>query len=300
LNHLSLFSGIGGIDLAAEWAGMRTVAFVEQNKFCQKVLKKHWPDVPIFDDVRTVTAKDFNEPIDIISGGFPCQPFSNAGKQLGKEDDRHLWPEYSRLIKELRPTWVLGENVAGIINLALDDVLADLETLGYSTRAFVIPACAVGAHHRRERVFIVAHSDMLGRIHGEFEKHTAEGRIHAFCNSSTSCEDVAYTERLRQSGQGVHAGRIDTAANQDWKTDWTQYGSKRNEAIWDSEPNVDRVANGVPDGMDRLKSLGNAVVPEQIYPVLQAISQTELMLATKRNQIYPEKAVSLSKEPNTP
>jgi DNA (cytosine-5)-methyltransferase 1 len=275
MNHLSLFSGIGGIDLAAHWAGMQTVAFVEQNKFCQQILAKHWPNVPIFDDVKKLTKDDISEPIDIISGGFPCQPFSNAGKQLGKEDDRHLWPHYSRLIQEFKPRWVVGENVAGIINLALDDVLADLEALGYTSRAFVIPACAVGAHHRRERVFIVAHSDSIGYLHGKTKKHSAEARLNAFSDIAASSEDVAYTEIMHSNASEVHPQYKESQVSQSRNGCSYFNGSRR----WLPEPNVRRVVDGIPSELDkaRLQSLGNAVVPQQVFPIMQAIMEIEAM-----------------------
>jgi DNA (cytosine-5)-methyltransferase 1 len=265
VNHLSLFSGIGGIDLAAHWAGMRTVAFVEQNKFCQQVLTKHWPGVPIFDDVCTLTAEDLHESIDIISGGFPCQPFSKAGKRLGGEDDRYLWPQFARLIEELRPTWVVGENVAGIITLALDDVLANLESLGYATSTFVIPACAVGARHRRERVFIVAHSDCKRLLHGQPKEHAAETRLNALSDITSSGEDVAYANiKGLQGWESSKIQRGEIAIGHTWQSDW-----------WDIEPDVGRVADGVHSRVDRLKALGNAVVPQQVYPIFKAIAEIE-------------------------
>jgi DNA (cytosine-5)-methyltransferase 1 len=157
LRHLDIFSGIGGFALGFQMAGgFETVAFCEIDKFCQQVLRKHWPDTPIYDDVRTI---DYAGTIDVITGGYPCQPFSNSGKRQGKEDDRHLWPAMFSLIQRYRPTWVLCENVDGHVSMGLDDVLADLESALYTTRALVIPACAKGAPHRRDRVWIVGHAN---------------------------------------------------------------------------------------------------------------------------------------------
>ena len=155
--HLSLFSGIGGLDLAAEWAGFRTVGQCEWADYPRAVLEKHWPGLPRWRDIRTLTKESFYEQtglhtVDVISGGFPCQPFSVAGKQRGKEDDRYLWPEMLRVIHELQPTWVIGENVPGIVNLALDEVLADLEAEGFEVQCFLVPACGVDVAELEERL----------------------------------------------------------------------------------------------------------------------------------------------------
>ena len=151
------------MDLAAEMAGFVTVGQCEWADYPTKILEKHWPDVPRWRDIRTLTKESFYErtglrTVDVISGGFPCQPFSVAGKHGGKDDDRYLWPEMLRVISELRPSWVLGENVPGIINLALDEVLTDLEREGYQSQTFIIPACGVDAPHKRNRVAILAYS----------------------------------------------------------------------------------------------------------------------------------------------
>lgn len=249
MNALSLFSGIGGIDLACEWAGIKTVAFCEREPFCQKVLRKHWPDVPIYDDVKTLTRARFEADgvgtIRLIHGGWPCQPFSIAGERRGKEDDRHLWPEVKRLLQDIKPKWFVGENVAGHITLGLDEVLSDLESEGYTWETFVIPAIAVNAPHRRDRVFIVGHLSDSGSIGHkgderlrEDKEKIREWRTRPFRPAPKLFDDVDWKERARESG---FLGRNDV----------------------------------VPNRMDRIKALGNAVAPAQIYPILAAIKQID-------------------------
>lgn len=206
--HLSLFSGIGGLDLAAEAAGFRTVGQCEWADYPTKVLEKYWPEVPRWKDIRTLTKESFYErtglrTVDLISGGFPCQPFSCAGKRQGKDDDRYLWPEMLRVINELRPTWVVGENVANIVNMALDQVLSDLEDQGYQTRTFIIPACSVEAPHRRDRCAIVAwNHDSQSDWRKSFSA-VARAPERQGLKSSRVCDDVAYRYSVRLETPGA-------------------------------------------------------------------------------------------------
>ena len=335
LTHFSLFTGIGGIDLAAEWAGFETVGQCEWADYPTKVLEKHWPDVPRWRNIRSVTKESFAErtnrrTVDLISGGFPCQPFSVAGKQKGKDDDRYLWPEMLRVVSELRPNWVLGENVAGIVNMALDTVLSDLEALGYEVQAYIIPACGVDAPHRRNRVFIVANA--IGRGCGEIvQRGRMEGirgarpyntmqitesgtgvlgdaercgcdwdnRRRAGAQLTNGCKDVANAQSERRREARTHCERSAKWASVGGVMAYTDnpgmerceiagsiegLWTKRNkyagrcgegDGAWAAEPNVGRVANGIPSRVDRLKCLGNAVVPQQVYPILQAIADIE-------------------------
>jgi len=229
----SLFAGIGGFDLGFERAGMECRWQVEIDPFCQKVLAKHWPDVRRYEDVKEV-GKHNLEPVDVICGGFPCQPHSVAGKRKGAEDDRNLWPEYRRIVAELRPRFVVGENVPGIRTTMLDTVLSDLESLDYTATTLNLPAVAFDAPHRRERLWIVAHAKQ-SRISG--------GNLRGFGEAGSEigqCQDGA--RPANELGNGSQMAR--------------------KAGGWAVEPNVGRVAHGVPQRVDRLRALGNAVVPQ--------------------------------------
>lgn len=278
LSHLSLFSGIGGLDLAAEQAGFQTVGQCEWEEYPTKVLKRHWPDVPRWRDIRSLTGDVFYEKtglrtVDVVSGGFPCQPFSVAGKRRGKEDNRYLWPEMARIIKELRPAWVVGENVAGIVNMELETVLFDLEAEGYATRTFLIPACGVGAPHRRYRTAIVAYSESVGcgRDWKEGQQICGTRPNERKSEGSSIISDANRSQAVRRQSCGAGAGQD--------ADKWLYYrGGEEEHEIgewWAIEPRVGRVAHGVPNRVDRLKCLGNAVVWQQFYPVFLAIAQIE-------------------------
>ena len=306
LTHLSLFSGIGGLDLAAEWAGFTTVGQCEFADYPTKVLEKHWPDVPRWRDVRTLTKESFYErtglrTVDVISGGFPCQPFSVAGKQKGKGDDRYLWPEMLRVIRELRPRCVVGENVPGIIKIAAGQVVKDLERAGYHVVVFNFEAAAVGAWHRRSRVFFVGTADVAdtdGRTmrHDCGDERKTTRKEHASRGTGTDPERAmadAACERIQRhaaicaakpaerSGQmqsdaesGNGAVVYDTVRGRcTGVTRREQSQEFADGRCWAAEPDVGRVAHGVPARVDRLKCLGNAVVPQQAYPIFKALME---------------------------
>lgn len=279
LNVLDLFSGIGGFSLGLERAGMKTAAFCEIEEFPRRILKKHWPDVPIYKDVRKLTGDQLGT-IDVICGGFPCQPFSVAGKQRGQKDDRHLWPEMFRLLQETRPDWLIGENVAGFVSMALDDVLSDLESEGYTAQTFIIPACAVGAIHRRDRCWIVARSNSKRksgitldgierqRIFTDADKLT-NGQQYQYApkteqhNLKKQIYDVADTDNERLQRQPVAASHAGQRSRSDDKQPAGCGGSQLFRPI--AAPTQSAVRhrnNGVSDNVARLKALGNAVVPQ--------------------------------------
>jgi site-specific DNA-cytosine methylase len=175
MNVLDLFSGIGGFSLGLEAAGMHTAAFCECDS-SQAVLRKHWPDTPIHPDIRTIDASSYAGTVELVCGGYPCQPFSVAGKRQAQADERHLWPEMLRVIRSVRPRWVVAENVAGHIELGFDEVAASLEAEGFTVWPFVIPACAVDAHHRRDRVWIIAYALSTLGTNGGPNQRDSNGR----------------------------------------------------------------------------------------------------------------------------
>ncbi len=271
--HLDLFSGIGGFALAAKWNGYRTVAFCDNEPYAQAVLKKHWPEVPCHKDIREVRG-DLYAGVTLLTGGFPCQPFSVAGKQRGKDDNRYLWPEMCRVIREARPAWIIGENVAGIVNLALDTVCADLEAEGYEVEPIIIPACAVDAPHRRDRVWIMAHSEggERGEVRIEGEK---EGTQCGHVVSGIGCglrgeraENVADTISQRRCG-GNTEGKYAEDVGQSPRHSWHNPGGV---ATWLPEPDVGRVAHGIPNRVAKLRGLGNAIVPQVAAEIIRNIN----------------------------
>jgi len=273
--HLDLFSGIGGFALAAKWNGYRTVGFCDNEPYAQAVLKKHWPEVPCHKDIREVRG-DLYAGVTLLTGGFPCQPFSVAGKQRGKDDNRYLWPEMLRVIQEAKPTWIIGENVAGIVNLALDQVCADLEGQGYEVEPIIVPACAVDAPHRRDRVWIVAHSTG-GKRGGIQDKISTQGtqsgdqlpRNSGGLSGKLCTKNVADTV----SEQGCCWNSKREYAEDAWQSSRDSRDNSRGVATWLAEPNVGRVAHGIPNRTHRLKGLGNAIVPQVAAEIIRCINK---------------------------
>jgi DNA (cytosine-5)-methyltransferase 1 len=259
----SLFSGIGGIELGLERTGrFRTAWFCEPTEYAAKILEQHWPGTP--NHGWTTNIIDFGKlgRVDVLTGGFPCQPVSMAGKRKAQEDERWMWPEYFRAIREIRPKLALIENVRGLLSAGFYDVLRDLASIGYAAEWQVIPAFAVGAPHRRERVFIVAYPDDSGRVDGQAEVFTTESWEHAQRELITSRTDMADTHgRGRRRKEGSGNDDCERGKNSQSTSDADTRDS-RGRGQWYVEPDVGRVANGVSARLDRIKALGNAVVPQ--------------------------------------
>ncbi len=275
LRMLDLFSGIGGFSYAGEKlvGGYETVAFCEYDKHAQKVLRKHWPDTEIIDDVRELAndADRFRGLVDIVVGGYPCQPFSLAGVRRGDKDDRHLWPEMLRIIQAVRPTWVIGENVAGHISMGLDEVLSDLEAEGYQARCFVVPAVGADAYHRRDRCWIVGYADSgtkakqgAGFSGEQFDGAPPREWAKEGHRATDASEDVS-----NASGEGLQGDVREGQAGAQGQSE----GYPAQCRWWEPEPAVGRVANGVPGRVHRLRQLGNSIVPQVAARILWAIKE---------------------------
>jgi site-specific DNA-cytosine methylase len=387
MNALSLFSGIGGLDLAAEAAGIKTAAMCERDPFCRAVLRKHWPDVPIFEDVKTLRGEDIAASIDIIHGGPPCQPVSVAGRRRGQSDERYLWREVFRIVAGVMPHYVVLENVSGILSIAADDICKELERIGYNVGICCFEAAAVGALHRRMRVFFVAHAGCgmyEGRAVEEAFRREHEGGAAADAERPSSAPladaesrrcrnrldgkdigassgendtlggagasvpdaasrgrregdeiagrriegdepgkrdrpavsrpifpDADDTRQLQQEGSVSRIGRrsgnccedISNSDSQRFQEQQSPFAAERKRAAlgqpecdsgrmsepglgrmvdglpgwmdgyWRSEPDIPRTARGIKDRVNRLRALGNAVVPAQAYPIFRAIAE---------------------------
>ena len=324
MKHGSLFSGIGGFDLAAEWMGWENVFHCEWNNFGKRVLSYYWPNAISYNDITKTDFTIHRGGIDILTGGFPCQPYSAAGKRWGKDDERHLWPEMLRAIREIQPRWVVGENVFGITNwnggLVFDEVQADLEAEGYEVQAYVLPACAVNAPHRRDRVWFVAYSNSCRNNsakggkesvwqYEDKEQQRSGGtmQINGLSNEQASSNPASLEDNRdgRQRQHGAHffpvaAGAYEQGttphANEPGRTEQhgagepgrTGHAAGHGGGDWHDFPTQSPVCSrddGVSSRLDgitfskwrneSIKAAGNAVVPQVVYQIFQAIQQYE-------------------------
>ena len=233
--QLDLFSGIGGFALACRWLGIETIGFCEIEPYAQRVLRKNFPGIRIFEDVRKLQADEFPRPW-IITGGYPCQPFSQAGKRQGEEDDRHLWPAMFEIIRSCRPDWVLAENVAGHVSMGLDEVLSDLESEDYAVQPLIIPACAVNALHRRDRVWVIANSNSK-----RFTKNNIQEKINRQVIGEKLPIVFDLSSRIKQGPRDIRG----------------------NDGL------SDRV------DANRVKALGNAIVPQVAFEIINAMIKAD-------------------------
>ena len=308
MRHGSLFSGIGGFDLAAEWMGWENVFHCEWNTFGQRILNYYWPKAIQYHDITKTDFTIHRGSIDILTGGFPCQPYSMAGKRLGKEDERHLWPHMLRAIQEIRPRWVVGENVFGLVNwnggLVFEEVQADLEAQGYEVQPYVLPAASVNAPHRRDRVWFVAYAASNGHadrceetqskigsceqrrvqqsqgVGGQwYASHAETDRIHETKPVIKHSDCIGQKRRLHENKPEI------TIREQFDKRDACCHGT----AAWQNFPTQPPICSGddgLPTRLDNItfskwrnesiKGYGNAIVPQVVYQIFKAINQYEL------------------------
>jgi DNA (cytosine-5)-methyltransferase 1 len=291
MTHASLFSGIGGFDLAAEWMGWENIFHCEWNPFGQKVLAHHFPNSKSYNDITKTNFSIHAGQIDVLSGGFPCQPYSSAGKRLGKEDERHLFPEMLRTIKEVKPTWVVGENVLGIVNwgggLVFEEVQTDLENQGYEVQAYILPACGKNAPHKRERTWFIAHSISIGG-----------NKINRFTNGESNViNKISEARNVANTNSNGFQGSIQQKCNDKQRGNKQvinasqhlySYESRMEAEGWENFPTQSALCggdDGIPKELDNItfskwknesiKAYGNAIVPQVAYEIFKAIQSFE-------------------------
>jgi len=317
MRHGSLFSGIGGFDLAAQWMGWQNIFHCEWNPFGQRVLKHYWPKAITYHDITQTDFTIHRGTIDVLTGGFPCQPYSMAGKRLGKDDERHLWPEMLRAIREIRPRWIVGENVFGLVNwsggLVFHEVQTDLEAAGYEVFPYVLPACAVNAPHRRDRIWFVAYNSSTRLERSARER--IQGRSDGYTNVSnewyaphpngngqqrSDCQhEVNASKRGEYAQRNVEQGNDDGAAadsdgirggqNERFRNGESNVIDKNGQATdWQTFPSVSPICHGDDGLSDRLDSItfpkwrnesikagGNAIVPQVALQIFKTIAEYE-------------------------
>tara|TARA_R110002126_G_scaffold73328_1_gene182921 strand:+ start:817 stop:1719 length:903 start_codon:yes stop_codon:yes gene_type:complete len=293
MTHGSLFSGIGGFDLASKWMGWENVFHCEYDPFCQKVLKHHFPNSKLYEDVRTFDATDYAGRIDLLSGGFPCQPFSNAGLRKGTEDDRHLWPQMLRIIREISPRYVVGENVRGLLNwsggLVFEEVCSDLEAEGYEVTPYLLPACGKDAPHRRDRIWFIAHSNDSydGRTPRQNESESKEERLQ----ERNKIQQLSQSSKVfgNAPDTDIELSKCGNDNREDGRSEQTErtksFGKPRGWEEFPTQPPICGRDDGFPEGLDgitvsrwrnqSLKSYGNAIVPQVAHEIFKAIQKME-------------------------
>jgi DNA (cytosine-5)-methyltransferase 1 len=293
MTHGSLFSGIGGFDLTAEWMGWENVFQVEWDSFCQKVLTKNFPNVKRYGDIKEFDGTKYRGFIDILTGGFPCQPFSVAGKQKGKGDDRHLWPEMLRVIREIQPTWIVGENVPGIIRMELENICVALENEGYEVQPFIIPSASIGAWDRRDRVWIIAYNNRFTinlpvqqRRQNKAGNINTDGKIEV--NPDTKSTISKQSRKTRSGGNRCADDISDTDCKSMEGHSWDEFTKGQKETFrrngqtnwlrdWiEVASELCRSNARVSHRMDRIKALGNSVNPYVPYQIFKAIEEFSL------------------------
>jgi DNA (cytosine-5)-methyltransferase 1 len=311
MNHGSLFSGIGGFDLAAEWMGWHNEFHCEWMPFPRKVLNHYWPNSKSYEDITKTDFSIHRGSIDILTGGFPCQPYSSAGKRLGKEDERHLWPHMLRVISEIKPTYVVGENVRGLTNwnggMVFEEVCVDLESQGYEVQPILLPACAVGAPHRRDRIWFVAYSNNTSAEHaiqtrgnmstGEVSSRTATNS-DSIRQHECECDNEEFTNKrginaLNDSSENVEYGVITDSKRVKGRNDVFNARNGRvkeldEKVFWNEFPTQHPICSGddgLPTKLDgitfpkwrqeSIKGYGNAIVPQVAYQIFKVIAEMD-------------------------
>ena len=297
LRHGSLFSGIGGFDLAAEWMGWENVFHCEYDPFCQKILKHHFPNSKLYEDIKTFKATKYRGRIDILTGGFPCQPFSAAGLRKGTEDERHLWPQMLRIIREVSPSYVVGENVRGLLNwsggVQFEQVCADLETEGYKVTPYLLPACGKNAPHRRDRIWFVAYSDNF-RNSRRPDSNKKESRksgvrqsnqVHISKKPNTirgiSADTVCKGHKRSELNGTLNTGNGSRKSSKSI----TELCEVPNWKEFPTQPPICGGDDGLPKELDgitfskwrreSIKAYGNAIVPQVALRIFEAIQEYE-------------------------
>jgi len=294
MKHGSLFSGIGGFDLAASWMQWENVFNCEKDVFCRRILQYYWPQTISYENVRDFCGTKYRNLIDVLSGGFPCQPFSSAGKRKGTADERYLWPQMLRIVHEMQPSWVVGENVSGLVNweggMVFRKVLANLESEGYEVWPYILPAGGVGAYHRRDRIFFIAcRKDKFSKLLCDpawKKKYFSDARVWEEFEGSPQSAESSHSDSIERRKGGMHkTGSKEAKRHVSPRNTWNAGHP------WENFPSQSPLCggnDGLPRELDRitfsawrkesLKAYGNAIVPQVGFQIFQGIERVEASL----------------------